>query len=135
MMYERPASGLLVPLPGRNQLLNAFLLLCCCTFVVYQLQEAALTAESARSTAPAPAPVVSYEDELDSAATSINVSNSSSKIWVTMGLCWSANTGYHDKGGFPYRSAAPLAARLWMRFTTAKVVLQVRRKKAAFIIS
>ncbi len=32
---------------------------------------------------------------------------------------------YHDKGGFPYRAAAPLAARLWHRFTMARVILQV----------
>ncbi len=34
-----------------------------------------------------------------------------SKIWITMGLCWSENTKFHDKGQFPYKAAAPLAAR------------------------
>ena len=46
-------------------------------------------------------------------------------IWITMGLCWSNNTHYWGKDKFPYKESAPLAARLWMHLTPAKVVLQV----------
>ena len=42
-----------------------------------------------------------------------------------MGLCWSANTEYHDKKNFPYREAAPLSIRLWMKLAGARVIIQI----------
>ena len=54
-----------------------------------------------------------------------NSSFSSPGLWVTMGLCWSSNTEYHDKKNFPYREAAPLSIQLWMRFARARVILQI----------
>ena len=42
-----------------------------------------------------------------------------------MGLCWSANTEYHGKKNFPYREAAPLSIRLWMRLAGARVIIQI----------
>lgn len=47
------------------------------------------------------------------------------KVWVTMALCWSANTKYHGKDGFPYKEALPYSTRLWMRLTKARVVVQI----------
>ena len=46
-------------------------------------------------------------------------------LWVTMGLCWSSNTEYHDKKNFPYREAAPLSIQLWRRIAKARVILQI----------
>lgn len=48
-----------------------------------------------------------------------------SRIWITMGLCWSGNTHYWGKDGFPYAESAPMAAQLWQALTPAKVILQV----------
>ena len=42
-----------------------------------------------------------------------------------MALCWSENTQLHGKENFPYKQAAPLSARLWMKFTPAIVILQI----------
>jgi hypothetical protein len=47
------------------------------------------------------------------------------RLWVTMGLCWSSNTKFHGKGSFPYRDAAPLSSQLWMSLTPATVILQI----------
>ena len=47
------------------------------------------------------------------------------RLWVTMGLCWSSNTKFHGKGSFPYRDAAPLSIQLWMNLTPATVILQI----------
>ena len=42
-----------------------------------------------------------------------------------MALCWSANAQVHGKENFPYKDAAPLSSRLWMKLTPAKVILQI----------
>ena len=42
-----------------------------------------------------------------------------------MGLCWSENAQLHGKENFPYKKAAPLSSQLWMKFTPAKVILQI----------
>ena len=52
-------------------------------------------------------------------------SGSDADIWVTMGLCWSNNTHYWGKDKFPYKEAAPMSSRLWMKLTGARVVLTV----------
>ena len=51
--------------------------------------------------------------------------NGTSALWVTMGLCWSSNTKYHDKKDFPYREAAPLSIRLWMKMVEARVIILI----------
>jgi len=48
-----------------------------------------------------------------------------SQTYITMGLCWSENAQVHHKENFPYKEAAPLSAQLWMKFTPAKVILQI----------
>ena len=48
-----------------------------------------------------------------------------SQTYITMGLCWSENAQWHGKENFPYKQAAPLSAQLWMKFTPAKVILQI----------
>ena len=48
-----------------------------------------------------------------------------SQTYITMGLCWSENAQLHGKENFPYKQAAPLSAQLWMKFTPAKVILQI----------
>ena len=53
------------------------------------------------------------------------MSGSDADIWVTMGLCWSNNTHYWGKDKFPYKEAAPMSSRLWMKLTGARVVLTV----------
>ena len=52
-------------------------------------------------------------------------SSETSALWVTMGLCWSSNTKYHDKKNFPYREAAPLSIRLWMKMAEARVIILI----------
>lgn len=47
------------------------------------------------------------------------------KIWITMAVCWSANTKFHGKENFPYTKAALLSSQLWMTMTPAKVVMQI----------
>ena len=44
-------------------------------------------------------------------------------IWVTMGLCWSNNTHYWGKDKFPYKEAAPMSSKLWMKLTGARWVI------------
>ena len=51
--------------------------------------------------------------------------NGTNALWVTMGLCWSSNTKYHDKKDFPYREAAPLSIRLWMKMAEVKVIILI----------
>ncbi len=165
---------------NRSLILNTLLLLCGCTFLVYQMQELALdhlgdTGREHLRKRPAPAALnldllrepelgagssvlgssarVSSALESNMPAPSVSGSSASSqsasvskysgqsvkgssdagstsaaRIWITMGLCWSSNTKYHDKGKFPYKAAAPLSARLWQILTPAKVILQVRKK-------
>ena len=48
-----------------------------------------------------------------------------SKTWITMALCWSANAQVHHKDKFPYKESAPLSSQLWMKFSPAKVILQI----------
>ena len=61
----------------------------------------------------------------ESKSLSAGSSNGTSALWVTMGLCWSSNTKYHDKKNFPYREAAPLSIRLWTRMAEAKVIILI----------
>ncbi len=89
----------MIQLPGRGQLLNALLVLCCCTMLLYQLQEAA-TGAIARGHGGGPArPAPFRSTEPDAETLDIlppDASNASSsfpsRIWITMGLCWSSNT-------------------------------------------
>ena len=47
------------------------------------------------------------------------------QVWVSMGLCWSANAKYHKKGKFPYRQAAIFSSQLWFQKTTVKIIMQI----------
>ena len=40
-----------------------------------------------------------------------------------MGLCWSNNTHYWGKDKFPYKEAAPMSSKLWMKLTGARWVI------------
>ena len=48
-----------------------------------------------------------------------------SKIWASMGLCYSHNTEEHGKSKYPYRDVAPLALLLW-RYHVPQVSTIVR---------
>ena len=61
----------------------------------------------------------------ESKSLSVGGSNGTSALWVTMGLCWSSNTKYHDKKDFPYREAAPLSIQLWTRMAEARVIILI----------
>lgn len=140
---------------SRSFLLNTLLLLCGCTFCIYQLQEVALERASDLNRDHYRPPILSayqisheeedevdakteprnelsshrsnvIEDDIDAKNTTTTTSTKKkSKIWITMALCWSNNTHYHGKNNFPYKAAAPLSSRLWMRLTPAKVILQI----------
>ena len=38
------------------------------------------------------------------------------KVWVSMGLCYSENTNLHGKSQYPYKHVAQLALLLWKYF-------------------
>ncbi len=119
----------------KSVLINTLLVLCVCTFLVYQVQEVAL--QNMGNLEPPPPPILSsyqimrtstdYQDvEQEGSDEANSVEHQKEvKIWITMGLCWSANTKYHGKSQFPYREAAPLSSELWMKLTPARVILQI----------
>jgi len=65
------------------------------------------------------------QDDINTNEAKAQMSGSDADIWVTMGLCWSNNTHYWGKDKFPYKEAAPMSSRLWMKLTGARVVLTV----------
>ncbi len=103
-------------------------LLCCCTFVIYQLQDSVLNSNLGKEARQPSSEKKSFSNKTSNDVKSVSNRSSTNdvKLWITMGLCWSANTKYHDKNKFPYKAAAPMAARLWHKFTPATVILQVR---------
>jgi hypothetical protein len=40
-------------------------------------------------------------------------------------VCYGENSHYHGKDNFPYVESVPLSTQLWLKTTTAKVVIQV----------
>ena len=54
-----------------------------------------------------------------------NYSKLTGKVWITMSVCWSSNAKVHGKQNFPYKKAVLFSSQLWMKFTPAKVILQV----------
>ena len=48
-----------------------------------------------------------------------------SKIWISMGLCWSSNAQVHKKENYPYKYAAAGSTQLWKNLTSANVILQI----------
>ena len=111
-----------------NKLANALLSFCICTFVVYQMQEGALERMDKLNHIKPPQPMLSTfqikhdEEEQNEIFES---KEASKKVWITMGLCWSGNTKFHGKEGFPYKEAVKYSSRLWHHLTEAKVILQV----------
>ena len=58
----------------------------------------------------------------------MNLLEVQSQVWITMSLCWSANAQIYGKQKFPYQHAALLSSQLWIKFTPAKVILQIGKK-------
>ena len=46
-------------------------------------------------------------------------------IWITMGLCWSANAQVHGKENFPYKDAATLSPQLWIKLNEMQEQIKV----------
>jgi hypothetical protein len=44
-------------------------------------------------------------------------------------VCYGENSHYHGKDNFPYVESVPLSTQLWLKTTTAKVVIQVIKPK------
>ena len=42
-------------------------------------------------------------------------------------VCYGENSHFHGKDHFPYVESVPLSTQLWLKTTTAKVVIQVRK--------
>ena len=59
------------------------------------------------------------------AQNSPEIPDHSSKIWVSMGLCWSSNAQVHNKENYPYKYAATGSTQLWKNLTSANVILQI----------
>ena len=85
---------------------------CLCLFCVYQVQDFGSSYSSA-----IPESNVSVETK--------DVFNAHQRTWITMALCWSSNAQVHGKENFPYKGAAPFSTQLWMKFTPAKVIMQI----------
>lgn len=47
------------------------------------------------------------------------------KIWLSMAVCFSSNTGFHSKAKFPYTVSAKLASKLWLNKTDVRTIVQV----------
>jgi len=47
------------------------------------------------------------------------------KIWLSMAVCFSSNTGFHSKAKFPYTLSARLAGKLWLNMTDVRTIIQV----------
>ena len=88
------------------------LITCFCVFCVYQFQDFGLNYNSV-----IPESNVSVGNE--------NLTNDHQQTWITMALCWSSNAQVHGKENFPYKGAAPFSTQLWMKFTPAKVIMQI----------
>ncbi len=108
-----------------SNLVQALTTVCLCVFGLYLVQIAVLDnladPNPNRAAFLQPRPEILKEDVEVAKGDDVT----SGVIWITMGLCWSANTKYHGKEQFPYKHAAPLSSRLWMRLTGAKVILQI----------
>jgi len=121
MFGRRPAF-----LPGLG-------LLCLCTLVVYLAEDEAVehAGDLARELKRPPPVLFIAENEDDWPEQEENEvkeepsSDEAFKMWITMAVCWSSNTKYHDKNKFPYTKALPMSTQLWMKFTPATVIAQV----------
>jgi len=104
-------------------------LLCLCSLALYQVEDGFL-GQPAHLPRP-PTPILNFDSQGIVQEEGNVIKNgkyrNDSHIWVTMALCWSSNTKYHDKGGFPYRQAALFSSQLWKKWTPATVIMQVRR--------
>ncbi len=117
-------------------------------FCVYQIQDVALNNipdPSHSQAAPVPRPILSaldihtlaiqgedhdvHDHDVPEAVVhdqdADEVENKDAQVWITLGLCWSANAQVHGKENFPYKDSAPLSSQLWMKMTPAKVVIQI----------
>ncbi len=47
------------------------------------------------------------------------------RVFVSLSVCWSANTNLHHKSAFPYRLATRLAVKLWRKKTSYTPIVQV----------
>ena len=49
------------------------------------------------------------------------------RVWVSMGLCYSHNTPLHGKAQYPYKEVTPLALTLWKHFfPEVSTIIQVK---------
>ena len=118
---------------------KGFVILCVCVFCVFQIQEIILV----KLEEYGPQQVVSTSKSVISLPQSLTkdispnpnqqnveevTESEKSQIWITMSLCWSANAQIYGKQKFPYQHAALLSSQLWIKFTPAKVILQIGKK-------
>ena len=99
---------------------KSLLILCVCVFCVYEIQEVALENFNNHLMAPQPAlsllQLHALADHEENHQVILNQGASDTlNIWITMGLCWSANAQVHGKENFPYKDAATLSPQLWMK--------------------
>lgn len=120
----------------RSWAFKTMCILCVCVVFVYKIQEVALDRmeDLGRELVP-PRPVLStydvhslsiHDEDKEEVEDDVGLDTEhKTQVWITMGLCWSANAQVHGKEKFPYKDAAPLSSQLWMKLTNAKVLLQI----------